>query len=73
MLSSRTWPAPLEDMSFEVACEFICQDAGLAPGQYAVGKKSKVFIKSHATVERMEEKRKAAFDKIANTISKVGS
>ena len=70
MLSARTWPNfNKSTSSMEEACRHVLEDAlkttteqATAEGKqvvlYAVGKKSKVFIKDHFTVERLEELRK---------------
>ena len=69
LLSLRTWPNYNPDAS-EEACKFVLEDADIASEKYAIGKKSKVFIKDHFTVERLEELRRHARERIIIAIQK---
>jgi len=57
LLSPRTWPNVAEGCPLDKACEFICEDAEIESFQYAVGHRSKIFIKEHSVVDELEKKR----------------
>jgi myosin-1 len=71
MLSRRTWPNVPAGVEPGIACLHICEDVGLLEGEYLGGKVSKIFIKDHATSERLETKRRESLDRMAVIISKV--
>jgi len=70
MTTPRTWPEPAEGVLEADACRMICEDAEIEEGMFVVGKKSKVFIKEHVIVEKLETLRDATLGNMCLSITK---